>query len=95
MNPAMHFNGADYQPTRDDARLTGQILRVWNLMQDGGWGTLHGSSQATGDPHASVSAQLRHLRKDRFGAHCVEREYIDNGLYRYRIVAPLRKDLFE
>ncbi|KKL56177.1 hypothetical protein LCGC14_2247980, partial [marine sediment metagenome] len=27
----------------------------------------------TGDPPASISAQLRHLRKERFGAHTVER----------------------
>ena len=83
LNP--HFNGADYNRSRDDARLTGQILRVWDCMSDGRWRTLKDISQQTGDPEASVSAQLRHLRKPRFGGHTVEREYIINGLYKYRL----------
>ena len=82
----LRFNGADYDRSRDDARLTGQILRVWNCVSDGKWKTLKQIAQETGDPEASVSAQLRHLRKPRFGGYTVEREYIDNGLYRYRLI---------
>ena len=81
----LRFNGADYNQTRDDARLTGQILRVWECMSDGKWRTLKDIAQQTGDPEASVSAQLRHLRKPRFGGHTVEREYITNGLYKYKL----------
>ena len=81
----LRFDGADYNRTRDDARLTGQILRVWECMSDGKWRTLKDIAQETGDPEASVSAQLRHLRKPRFGGHTVEREYIDKGLYKYRL----------
>lgn len=80
------FNGSDYQPMRDDVRLTGQLLRVWNVVKDQQWRTLDQISQSTGDPHASISAQLRHLRKARFGAHTVEKEYRDNGLYVYRVI---------
>jgi hypothetical protein len=80
------FAGADYNPERDNARLGAQLLRVWSVMSDGLWHTLPQIAQATGDPEASISAQLRHLRKDRFGAHTVEREYIRNGLYRYRLI---------
>ena len=82
----LRFNGADYNRSRDDARLTGQILRVWNCVSDGKWKTLRQIAQETGDPEASVSAQLRHLRKPRFGGYTVEREYIDNGLYKYRLI---------
>jgi hypothetical protein len=82
----LRFDGADYNRARDDARLTGQILRVWNCVSDGGWRTLKQIAQETGDPEASVSAQLRHLRKPRFGGYTVEREYIDNGLYKYRLI---------
>jgi hypothetical protein len=82
----MRFDGADYTPSRDDVRLTGQILRVWNVVSDGGWRTLRDIAQLTGDPEASVSAQLRHLRKPRFGGYTVEREYIVNGLYKYRLI---------
>lgn len=81
----LRFNGADYNRARDDARLTGQILRVWECMSDGKWRTLKDIAQQTGDPEASVSAQLRHLRKPRFGGHTVEREYITNGLYKYKL----------
>jgi hypothetical protein len=80
------FNGSDYQPMRDDVRLTGQLLRVWNAVNDRQWRTLDEISQKTGDPAASVSAQLRHLRKPRFGAHTVEKEYHGNGLYKYRVL---------
>jgi len=86
MQMNLRFDGADYNRARDDARLTGQILRVWNCVSDGGWRTLKQIAQETNDPEASVSAQLRHLRKPRFGGYTVEREYIDNGLYKYRLI---------
>jgi len=79
------FNGADYEPERDDARLKGQILRVFDLMKDGAWRTLDEIAKETGDPPASISAQLRHLRKPRFGGHTVERRYCGRGLYKYRV----------
>lgn len=82
----MRFDGSDYVASRDDVRLTGQLLRVWNVMCNGLWRTLPQIAEATGDPEASISAQLRHLRKPRFGAHKIEKEYIANGLYRYRLV---------
>jgi hypothetical protein len=82
----LRFNGADYNRSRDDVRLTGQILRVWDCVCDGKWRTLKEIAQETGDPEASVSAQLRHLRKPRFGGYTVEREYINNGLYKYRVI---------
>jgi hypothetical protein len=80
------FDGSDYIPDRDDARLSGQILRVWECMKDAKWRTLREISNITGDPEASISAQLRHLRKPRFGGHDVEKEYISNGLYKYRLL---------
>ena len=79
------FNGSDYVPARDDVRLTGQLLRVWRVMSGGQWRTLEQISDMTGDPAASISAQLRHLRKPQFGAHQVEKEYLGNGLYKYRV----------
>lgn len=79
------FNGADYQPARDDVRLSGQILRVYSFMSDSKWHTLREIAEATGDPESSVSAQLRHLRKQRFGSHEIEKVYISNGLYKYKL----------
>lgn len=83
-----HFNGPAYEPEHDQARLTGQIQRVFDLMHDGRWRTLDEIASTTGDPPASVSAQLRHLRKRRFGAHVVERQARgdrSHGLWEYRL----------
>ncbi len=82
----VRFNGADYQAERDNDRLTGQLLRVFDCMKSGAWRTLPQIAQITGDPEASISAQLRHLRKTRFGGHTVNREYISDGLYRYQVI---------
>lgn len=81
------FNGSDYQPSRDDVRLTGQLLRIWGVVSDGVWRTLHDIASTTGDPEPSVSAQLRHLRKPRFGSHTVEKLHKGNGLFLYRVLA--------
>jgi uncharacterized protein (DUF2132 family) len=82
----MSFDGPSYQPQRDQARLTGQILRVFELMKDRRWRTLREIAQATGDPEPSISSQLRHLRKARFGSHKIERAYVRDGLYIYRLI---------
>ena len=85
-NLELRFDGDDYVPSRDDARFTGQLLRVWNAIQDGGWYTLADIADITNDPPASISAQLRHLRKSRFGSHEIDKEYIGNGCYKYRLI---------
>lgn len=83
------FDGPAYEPEHDQARLTGQILRVWDLMRDGAWRTLQEIATTTGDPPASVSAQLRHLRKRRFGSHTIDRRARGDrayGLWEYRLL---------
>ena len=86
LNLNANFNGSDYIPSRDNLRLKGQLLRVWQEIKDGKWKTLRSIAEATGDPEASVSAQLRHLRKDRFGAFEIDKRYVNNGLFEYRLV---------
>lgn len=83
------FNGSDYEPEFDDQRLRGQIKRIYDLMIDGQWRTLAEIEQATSDPPASISAQLRHLRKKRFGAHDIEKRARGDrhiGLFEYRLI---------
>lgn len=80
--------GPAFDQDRDGERLTAQLERVKRLMLDGRWRTLAEISEATGDPHASVSAQLRHLRKRRFGAWTVERRHVSHGLFEYRVAPP-------
>lgn len=80
------FDGPDYNPVDDNARLTSQIGRVYAAMSDGQWRTLNDIADATGDPHASISAQLRHLRKQRWGGHKVEKCNLGDGLFGYRLI---------
>ena len=84
------FDGPCFEVALDQARLTGQLKRVYDLMADHVWRTLQEIADATGDPHASISAQLRHLRKPRFGGHTVlkrRRGVPEHGLYEYRLEA--------
>lgn len=82
---SMQFNGSDYVPGRDNGRLNVQYLRVFNLMRDRKWRSLGDIARLTGDPEASVSAQLRHMRKERFGGHTVNKDYQGEGLYLYQL----------
>lgn len=68
----------------DCERLEGQTRRIYYLMIDGIWRTLEEIGRATGDPQASISAQLRHLRKGRFGAHIVDKQRRGNQ-WEYRL----------
>jgi hypothetical protein len=88
------FDGAEYVPALDDRRLTGQILRVYECMKDGKWRTLSELSLdvafASGkhDGEASLSAQLRNLKKEKWGAHTIERRARgdrEHGLYEYML----------
>ena len=86
LEPQMRFNGSDYSHKRDSSRLSTQYWDIYNLMRDSSRRTLHRIERLTGHPPASVSAQLRHMRKDRFGGHAVNKHYLGNGLYEYELV---------
>lgn len=82
------FDGSDYDPERDDDRLRGQILRIFNVMKDGQWRTIDEIEAITGDPKISIQSQLRHLRKERFGAYDVPKQRRggeDSNLWEYRV----------
>jgi len=83
------FNGSNYNPARDDARLGNQLSRVYNACHSGKPMTLSQIAKITGDPEASVSAQLRHLRKPKHGEHTIDKQYISNGLYTYTLTPNL------
>ncbi len=85
------FNGPEYQPKEDFKRLLSQAIRIKSLMMDGEWRTLPEIAEATGDPQASISAQLRHLRKERFGGYRVLRRPRSSrrrGLFEYQVLPP-------
>jgi len=83
------FDGSDYNPEEDQIRLTGQINRIFTLMFDQEWRTLSEIEAITGDPQASVSAQLRNLRKTQFGTNIVNKRRRgdrNQGLFEYQVV---------
>lgn len=85
------FSGSDYSPVLDDGRLRNQIDRVRMCMSDGRWRTLSEIAAKTGDPEASVSAQMRNLRKLEFGSNQIlkrTRGDREKGLFEYLMVVP-------
>jgi hypothetical protein len=80
-----HFDGVTYDKNLDHAPLTGQLERVYLLMQDGQWRTLDQIAEAVGGSQAGVSARLRDFRKPKFGGMIVDRRRVFGRLYEYRI----------
>jgi hypothetical protein len=84
------FDGEVYDPAQDDKRLRNQLGKIFECMMDGRWRTLQEIELETKQPPASISAQLRHLRKPRFGSYVVEkrpRGERETGLFEYRLLA--------
>ena len=86
----MNFNGPCYDPQYDQARLSKQIVGIYNLMTDNQWRTLDEIHYETGYPQASISAQLRNLKKVRFGSHLIMKRHRgerSNGLWEYKMIS--------
>ena len=83
------FDGETYVQGIDKERLTGQLRRVFDLMQDGQWRTLREIKDVAGGTDASCSARLRDLRKDKFGAFVVNRRRrgeASKGIHEYQLL---------
>lgn len=86
------FDGKTYERAKDHKRLSSQLFQVKWLMGDGKWRSLDqisttlGFREQSSFPPASISARLRDLRKEKFGAYQVERRRGDGGLFEYRLV---------
>lgn len=65
--------------------LPNQIERIFHLMKDGTFRSLDEIHRITGDSTASISAQLRNLKKERFGRHTLNKVYCGEGLWKYQI----------
>lgn len=89
METKAKFQGSDYKAELDEIRLSGQILRIFDLMKDGRWRSLREIAYKTLDGEASISAQLRNMRKAQFGSHIVlrrRRGMADRGLFEYQLI---------
>jgi hypothetical protein len=84
--PPMDRHGETYTHAEHFERLNSQQADVWAVFKDGQWHTLSSLEKATGHPQASISARLRDFRallKEK--GRTVEREYVERGLFRYRV----------
>lgn len=94
---AMRFSGKTIDQERDADRLSKQYDYVFAVMRDGRPRTLSDIRRDVirryelAVPLQSVSARLRDMRKDRFGGHTVERDYISNGLWQYQLLVRKRR----
>ncbi len=95
----MRTFGPAYDALLDGARLRTQMEAIREVMlraaacarEDGGWLTLRELELLTHAPQASISAQLRHLRKPQFGSWIVEkrrRGAPERGVWEYRLRRP-------
>jgi len=88
MSAASSTFGPAYDEQIDGRRVRTQMNRIRDFMiGHPGYHSLPEISAATGDPPASVSAQLRHLRKPRFGSYTVNkrRRSAVSGLWEYEV----------
>jgi hypothetical protein len=79
-------DGETFDAKRDGARLNRQMQTIYEFMADGRWHTLFQIAERTGCPEQSISARLRDLRKSKFGGYEVQRAYIANGVWQYRLI---------
>lgn len=84
-----------YNEARDGARLNFQRDRIRNYMLAAkDWQTLDQISAGlvmlyeSHFPAASVSAQLRHLKRPEHGGYILDKRYLGNGLWEYRLSSP-------
>lgn len=88
----MPFDGDTYVRERDGERLSLQLEHVQWVYCDEEWHTLYEAQAAIKKefgiewPLQAISARVRDFRKDKFGGFIVEREYVEKGVHKYRVL---------
>jgi biotin operon repressor len=85
MSDMIHFDGDTIDQERDGPRLQRQLNAVRKHMEGNEWLSLRQIADELKYPEASISARLRDLRKERYGARHVERRYRGEGLFEYKL----------
>jgi hypothetical protein len=80
--------GPAFNEVLDGARLRTQMEVIRDFMLGAGWKTLGEIEAEVGYPQASVSAQLRHLRRDWAGSYEVLKRRRTNGTWEYSVLPP-------
>lgn len=85
----MNTFGSAYEEETDGTRIAIQMETIKELMSDGRERTLAEIESLTGYPQGSISAQLRHLRKARFGSYDIRKRRMDgSGTWLYWMRLP-------
>ena len=91
--PIPDFDGPAYDHDRDYSRLANRTAKIYEFMKDGKWTTIHEvSERIQNTSESSVSSAIRDFRKKKFGGHKVEKRYISNGLWEYRLIVNTGED---
>jgi hypothetical protein len=61
------------------------LYKLLSVVKDGKWRTIKQLSDATGNIPTAASANMRNLRKAKYGGYIIERRHLGNGLYEYRM----------
>jgi hypothetical protein len=87
VSPSVEANDGKFRPGRTQLQTLLTVLRLAAEYEQ--WLTLAELAAKTKFPHASISAQLRHLRKPKYGGWLVEkrrREWVREELiWEYRL----------
>lgn len=67
-------------------KLTGDLRRVYAIMQDGKTHLVSDIAKILNLPECSVSAQIRHLRKQKYGGYNVVRKSLTKGVSIYQLI---------
>jgi hypothetical protein len=87
MTKLYDFDGETYDKNKDQVRLSRQIDKVQHFLEGNDYVTLDEISAATGIKNmSSISARIGDLRKDRHGNRVVDRKYVSDGLYSYKLM---------
>ena len=92
---SLRFAGPDYVPKHDQVRLTKKLLLVFELMSDEKFRTINEIYDALDGQvaHTTISANLRHLKKEEFGSHGMNKRRRgdeSNGVFEYQIIPNLQ-----
>tara|TARA_R110000751_G_scaffold17042_6_gene53133 strand:- start:2312 stop:2620 length:309 start_codon:yes stop_codon:yes gene_type:complete len=85
--------GPAYKAEIDGVRIGKQHEVIRDFMLHVGYRTLAEISKALDYPESSISAQLRHLRKEKFGSYVVSkrRRVSNQGTWEYSVASPDRE----
>ena len=81
--------GPAYEEAKDGKRIKKQheVIRDF-MLENTNWFTLAELHSLLQYPEASISAQLRHLRKEKFGSYKVDKRRRTVGTWEYHIEKP-------